>query len=126
MSEKIDITNDDVKTLEVIADKFSKNVIRNHKGNAEAAFMKHLSAGEASKIMTAKLTLAFNAASAERQAGNIARYCSSVVPTMKKAFGEEFMVKAMPEESKNERVIQICKQLGANDLADLCKKAMTL
>jgi len=126
------ITKADATLLQTISDKFSKNVVANYKaesdGEAVKKFGDSLGAIEKVKILGTGIASALRqkSSSYETQAKGIAQRASSVLPAMTRTFGEDFVVAAMPEEAKHQHAIDVCKEVGANDLAKLCQKAMDL
>ncbi|MCE9507494.1 MAG: hypothetical protein K8R48_04150 [Alphaproteobacteria bacterium] len=126
---KPNVTAEQLQTLKAIEKAFSKNVIANYQGDALKLFRKNASLKQMFNLVVASRRfdkkLNKNAPAAE-QAEALARYCSAALPVLKKSFGEDLLVKALPSEAKEQDIIDLCRALGSNDLADLCEKAKNL
>jgi len=120
------ITPEDADLLKTISEKFSNNVTQKYEGDAAKAFADNTGFFEKLGIIKAKLVSAFNDTNttSEKRARSHAAYCASVLPGLKRAFGEEFLVAALPPEARSQHVIDVCTEAGAPDLADLCRKAL--
>ncbi len=124
------ITDIDVDTLDGIAADFTANVKSNYeeekKFDARKVFVSKLSLKDKFNILVAKRHLAkvIDAdVSPEKKARAILLYCESALPAMKKAFGEAFLVRSLPVEAQDDRVIDVAQGFGAHAIADLCQKA---
>ena len=129
MGKKIDISRYDEATFQTIKDKFSQNILDNYRGDAEYKLgqgLKSLKLRDAFRIFAAGYRLKHNSlcSSSQGRVSALAAYNDASLPALNQAFGEDMVFEAIPEEAKNERVIQICRQSGAHDFADLCQKAL--
>jgi hypothetical protein len=126
---KSNVTAEQFEKLKAIETAFSKNVIANYQGDALKLFRKNASLKQIFNIVVSQKRwsskLSKNAPLAE-QAQALARYCSAALPVLKKSFGEDLLVKSLPAEAKDQDVIDLCRALGSNDLADLCEKARNI
>ncbi|MBI1216816.1 MAG: hypothetical protein GC185_13505 [Alphaproteobacteria bacterium] len=129
------ITAQDVENLKAVEAAFSKGVIANYKaetqGDALAVFNENLTIKDKAKIAGSLLRAKWAKAAAaksspEKQARALLGRCTAVLPTMKRSFGEDLLVRSLPQEAKDPRVADICKALGAPGIADLCEKAQKL
>jgi hypothetical protein len=127
---KPNVTPQQFEKLKAIETAFSKSVIGNYThGDAIKVFRKNASLKQIFNIVVAKKRLISktkkNAPLAD-QAQALAGYCSSALPVLKKTFGEDLLLRSLPAEAKEQDIIDLCRALGSNDLADLCEKARNL
>ncbi len=122
---------DDYRALKAIESAFTKNVIANHVQGQDGAFKAFRK--------NAKLTEMFQLAARRtawqmqdnkgllgkpvEQAKALAAYCDAAVAPLKRTFGEEAILVALPDGAKDERIADVCRALGAKNLAALCDKA---
>ncbi len=121
------ITSQDADLLKSISREFGRNVRSNCASDAVEQFAGNLSAAEKIGIMASKLSSLFNEAystSPDRRARSHAAYCTSVLAGLERTFGEEFLVDALPPQARSQHIVNVCKEAGANKLADLCQKAI--
>ena len=120
------ITHEDAELLKKITDAFGKNVSDNFDGDAQAAFTEKATGLEIAKLITTKIRANFNAnaLSAEKRARTMLSHNSAALPILKRTFGEAALIDALPEEAKDQRVVDLCEELGARNIASLCRKAM--
>lgn len=118
------VTQEDYTALKDIQTGFLDNVRKNADGDAYRMFKKQLRLKDYWNIMTSKAGAGMvgEQASPERKARALMKYNASVLPSMKRAFGEEFLVTALPANAGEQRVVELCRHLDANDVADLCEK----
>ena len=121
----MNITEEDEKLIREAGKKFRANIEANFNGDAKEAIMKNMSFFEKAKFAKMMITAKFNKeASLEEKAKFGAEAAGAALPVMKKTFGEDFLIAAMPDEMKVQRLVDLCEYLGQKDLADLCKKAI--
>lgn len=122
----MDITPQDADLLKTISEKFSNNIKKHYKGDAVKAFSENLGFFEKLGIITAKLSSIFNDSNtaSDKKARSHAAYCVAVLPALKRAFGEEFLINALPAEVRTQHVVDLCMEAKAPALADLCQKAI--
>ena len=118
------VTQEDYTALKDIQTGFLDNVRKNADGDAYRMFKKQLRLKDYWNIMASKAGTGFvgEQASPERKARALMKYNASVLPSMKRAFGEDFLVTALPANAGAARVVELCRHLEANDVADLCEK----
>ncbi len=118
------VTQEDYTALKDIQTGFLDNVRKNADGDAYRMFKKQLRLKDYWNIMASKAGAGFvgEQASPERKARALMKYNASVLPSMKRAFGEDFLVTALPANAGAQRVVELCRHLEANDVADLCEK----
>lgn len=122
------ITPDDVKNLNEIVSTFSKNVIANYgKPDAAKVFAQKATLSEKFGLVSSKLGLAMTAHRApEKQARALLKYASKALKVMNRAFAPDLLARSLPQVGNEQRVIDICRDLGAGDIADLAEKARHL
>jgi|TARA_B100001971_G_C18205584_1_gene547380 hypothetical protein len=117
------VTKEDVSLLKRIADAFSTNLITSKGEEALQRFMDELSPMDYFNIFAARTrknlpTFRSNKIAAKRELD----VCLASYEPLKRTFGENAMVQALPEEAISDRVIDLCDSLKAKLIADLCRK----
>lgn len=123
----VSIGMDEFRQLKAIEAAFSANVMASRE-DAYAAFKKTARVGEMFTLAARRLQWQRQDRKAIEgmpavQARALALYCNAAVTPLKRAFGEATLIAAMPDQAKDQHVIDVCRALGANDLAALCAKA---
>lgn len=108
---------------------FSKAVIMNyraeHGGSAMAEFNRHLSTWELLNMGAAKLkydTIEKSDADYEIKARALMNLCDTGIPCLLRAFGEAAILKAFPENVRNDQTLQLFLRAGGAKTATLIKK----
>lgn len=126
MSKNVEISSDDKQTFIAIWNKLAMNIMESYSGDAEAALLRNTTLKDSFKMVASRFLCKFNenSASPEKYVRALTGFLNASLPPLKRAFGEAGVLKALPEEAKNERVIAICEQLGRNNLANICRQAL--
>lgn len=108
---------------------FSKAVIMNyrseHGGSAMAEFNRHLSAWELLNMGAAKLkydAIEGGDADYESKARALMNLCDIGIPCLLRTFGEAAILRAFPENARNDETMQLCLRSGGARTATLIKK----
>ncbi|MFH1158035.1 MAG: hypothetical protein V1721_04020 [Pseudomonadota bacterium] len=126
------VTMQDLESMKVMETAFSRNFFKNYEGGEDkaknafkkaAGFFNGCSIFHKQSQWEAKVKV--NAPPAE-QAKALLDFCSAALPVMKKAFGEDVILQVLPAEVKEQRMIDLCRAFGNNDLAAFCEKARGL
>jgi|GEM_PF-1610728 hypothetical protein len=122
------VTKEDIKLLEGITKGFSKNLKdsykQTHGKDAVEEFTKNASKRDIFNIFSARVALKTPSFSDRARAKKEIRNCMAALPALKKTFGEQALVAALPKEAASQRVIEICEQLGGREMAALCQNKM--
>ena len=120
------ITSQDADLLSQIQAEFSHNVIDNYEGDALKAFRKN--AGIITFMRLVKDAYAEQRCSthpdSEKRARATAKYSTTALPILTKTFGEQALLDALPDKARTQHVVDLCREAGSPELADLCAKAM--
>ena len=108
----ITIGLDDYRALKAIESAFTQNVIANH--------VFQLAARRTAWQMQDSKGLKGNSV---EQAKALVAFCDAAVAPLNRTFGEQALLAALPDAAKEERIVDVCRALGANKLAALCEKA---
>ena len=120
------ITPDDVKNLKEIVNTFSRNVIAAEPG-AMKTFMKQATLGEKFGLAASKAALAalpYRAPESEARA--VLNNAAKALKIMQRAFDGDMLARALPQVGNEQRIIDICRDLGADAIADLAEKSRQL
>lgn len=118
------LTEDDFKKVDSLVKTFSDTLIGT-RPDAVDAFMRQLGWAEKMKIGAAKLSYEFSKnADPKTRAEKLVQYCESVVPGLKRAFGEQAVINALPPEGRTQEVCDMCDALGGRQLAALIRKSL--
>lgn len=124
----MNITEDDLKTLEAIPAAFMKNVLEQSgmsRDEAYKAYVGHLSVGEKAALMAAKLKLEFaKNADPETKARRIVDFCDKAVPSLTKVFGEQALIDAFPENGRSQHMVDLTTELGGKHIPALIRKTL--
>ena len=127
---KLNITKEDVAELDQFIAEFSKNIIKNYTAsNAVEAWSKKLSLKDKFTIVGKKMRMGVRekfavAYSPEKEARALVKYCQTILPTMQRAFGDELLLRSLPTKpGQEQRIAELCKAFGAQDLVDLYAKS---
>lgn len=118
------ITEKDAAQLKRITEGLVSNLQKIIGPDAEKRFRQKASAGDIAKLMSRKMKLHFTAHSPNprtRAKANMDMNKAAFGP-LKRAFGEDTLLRALPEEAASEHVANLCEELGAPDIATLCRK----
>ncbi len=121
----VPVSAGDLEKLKTVEDTLSRNVLASQ-SNAMTVFRKNARLSDIFKLVTRRrkwLSKEAKNAPADVQAQALLAYCSAALPVMKRSFGEDVLVKSLPEVAKEQGVIDLCRKLGADGIADLCEKA---
>jgi len=120
------ITPDDVKTLKEIVNTFSRNVIA-AEPDAIKTFTRAATLGEKFGLAASKIALAANPyRGPEAEARAVLNNAGKALTIMQRAFDGDTLARALPQVGNEQRVIDICRDLGANAIADLAEKSRQL
>ncbi|MCI5060130.1 MAG: hypothetical protein MRY79_03555 [Alphaproteobacteria bacterium] len=117
-----------VGLLSSISEEFSRNVIRNFEGDALAKYKKSATFFEMAKVIWRNIRfqqsrrVGFNP---ETRLKRLARYNQAALPILRRAFGEQALIEALPEKAKTEEIVSLCKKLEAPEIASLCRKGIS-
>jgi hypothetical protein len=122
----ITVTAEDFETLKSIEAAFSRTLLLQE--GAYKAFTKVLRPHEYFNLAAARLNWTLHdrqgpKAKPQAKTKALTGYCDKAVAPLERAFGEAALIAALPAAAHDQRVIDVCRALGAGKLAGLCEKA---
>ena len=118
------ISDNQLKVLKNIEHSFSTTLIDRHfNGDSKAAvsaFSQALTLSD--KFQIAVAALIYKKLSSENNtitAKRLLNYCDKAVPALTKVFGEKSLVDALPEDARNQEILDISRKLGGCKVAHL-------
>lgn len=120
------VTEKDAAQLKRITEGLVSNLQKIIGPDAETKFRQKAGAGDIARLMSRKMKLHFTAHSRNphtRAKANMDLNKAAFGP-LKRAFGEDTLLEALPEEAASDHVANLCRELGAPEIGDLCRKKM--
>tara|TARA_B100000686_G_C16782152_1_gene972689 strand:- start:971 stop:1345 length:375 start_codon:yes stop_codon:yes gene_type:complete len=108
--------------LQTLSKAFQKKLVKNYEGEALKAFNRNATVKDVVMLSTLKAISKIPSLSDNGATKWDMRFLDATVPLLTKTFGEAALVKAMPLRASENDVIELCHQLGAKRIADICKK----
>ena len=120
---KLNVTQKDITAVKLAVASFNQSIISGAGGLSAARekFKKSMFPGE--DFVLGNMRTSLDTSSPEKETESYLKYCEAVLPVMQRAFGYDAVLRAMPT---NPVVIDLCRNFGANALANLCEKARQL
>jgi hypothetical protein len=119
-----DVSTDDLNDVRRIASIFMDNVINTGDGNAARMLGKSATLPEILGLRARRIWAELSGVGQPNSAvKTYLNYCMAALPVMQRTFGEDHLLKALPPEAHDLRIIFACRSIGADPFADLCEKA---
>ena len=124
---KLTVTKKEIKKLRLVEHTFGENIAKNYGEGYEQAWYEACTLKDAFKMVASNLRWKFRKNSTpEKQAKALLHLCSTALPILKRAYGEDLLERSLPAEAKEQDIIDICRTFGSDDIADLSEKAKKL